>query len=147
MTAKTLVNKYVAREGHRFLFSGPLAECSSCRFRGACVGNLEVGVVYEVVKVYRIVNKCPVLGDVVTVDVEPAKVEVALDSRAAIEGAITTYTHHECRTPCRYGELCRNPLIKSGSRVRVISVSGGVECRIGRNLTRALVVTVAAGPR
>ncbi|MCX8184146.1 MAG: UPF0179 family protein [Sulfolobales archaeon] len=139
---KTLVSKYVAREGYRFLFSGPLAECSNCRFKSACINNLESGVAYEIVKIYGIVNKCPALGEVVTVDVKPAEVEVALDSRAAIENVVTTYTYRNCGVPCRFSELCRNALIVDGSRVRVISIRGGIKCEIGRNLTRAVVVTV-----
>lgn len=144
MTVKTLVSKYVAREGYRFLFSGPTSECLNCRFRFACVNNLREGVPYEVVKVYGIVNNCPALGEVVTVDVKPAEVEVALDSKAAVEGVIATYTHRECGVPCQLSELCRNPLVRSGTKVRVLSVSDRVACRVGKNLTKVLVVTVTS---
>lgn len=141
MMVKTLVSKHVAKEGYRFLFSGPMDECLSCRFRYACVNNLKEGVAYEVVRVYRIVNACPVLGEVVTVDVKPAEVDVALDPRAAIEGAIVTYAHRECGVPCQYSDLCRNPLIKSGTKVRVISVKNKVNCKIGKSLVRATTTT------
>lgn len=141
---KTLISKYVAKAGYKFLFSGPASECSSCRFKYACLGNLEPGVVYEVVKVYNIVNKCPVVGDVVTVDVKPAEIDVAVDPRSAIEGAIVIYRRYECGKPCSFSELCRNPWLKSGSRVKVISVGNRVECRVGRMLFR---VTVLAVPR
>lgn len=141
MIVKTLVSKYVAKEGYEFLFSGPTDECLSCRFRHACVNNLKEGVAYEIVKVYRIINKCPILGEVVTVDVKPAEVDVALDSRVAVEGVIVTYTHRECGVPCQYSELCRNPLVKSGTRVRVISTGDRVPCRINKNLVRAKITT------
>lgn len=136
---KTLISKYVAKEGYKFLFSGPMTECLSCRFKCACVDNLKEGVAYEVVKVHQVVNKCPVLGAVVTVDVKPAEVDIALDPRAAIEGAIVTYFHRDCGVPCRYSELCRNPLIRSGTRVKVISIRGRVTCRINKNLVKATV--------
>lgn len=145
MTAKaikTLVSKYVAKVGHRFLFSGPMSECLSCRFRHACLGNLEAGVVYEVVQTYNIVNKCPVLGEVVTVDVKPAEIDVALDPRAAIEGMVTTYRHIDCKTQCNLSELCRSPWIKDGSKVKVVSVEGRIPCKVGKNLTRVKVVVL-----
>lgn len=139
MIVKTLVSKYVAKEGYKFLFSGPMTECLSCRFKYACVDNLKEGIAYEVVKVYRVVNKCPVLGEVVTVDVKPAEVDIALDPKAAIEGAVVTYTHRSCSAPCRYSELCRNPLVRSGTKVKVVSVGDRVTCRVSKNLVRATV--------
>ncbi|MEM1622893.1 MAG: UPF0179 family protein [Sulfolobales archaeon] len=140
MIVKTLVSRYVAKEGYKFLFSGPMTECLSCRFKYACVDNLREGVAYEVVKVYRVINKCPVLGEVVTVDVKPAEVDVALDPKAAIEGAVVTYTHQNCGAPCRYGELCRNPLVRSKTKVKVVSVGGRITCRTNKNLVKATVI-------
>ena len=139
---KTLVSRYVAKPGHRFVFSGELPECGRCRFRSACVSKLRVGKVYEVVRVYEIVNRCPALGDVLTVDVEPARVEVALSARASIEGAITTYKHITCRTSCRYSELCRSPWIADGSKVKVLSVLEKLECAVCKDLFRVIVVQV-----
>lgn len=139
---KTLVSKHVAKVGYRFVFSGHLDECAGCRFRSACLGNLEVGVVYEVVRVYDIVNRCPAVGDVVTVDVRPAEVEIAVNPRAAVEGIVTTYRHIECRIPCGYAELCRSPWVTSGSKVKVVSVGGKVSCGAGKNIVsvKALVL-------
>ena len=145
MMRKTLISKHVAKVGYRFLFSGPMEECSNCRFRHACVGNLASGVVYEVVRLYDIVNRCPVVGEVVTVDVKPAEVDVAVDPRAAIEGAIVTYRHQGCGAPCPNSELCRSPWIGDGGRVKVISVRGRVECRVGKTLFRVTVLTVPGG--
>lgn len=137
---KTLVSKYVAKPGYRFVFSGELPECARCRFRSACVSKLKVGRVYEVVKVYGIVNRCPALGEVLTVDVELAKVEVALSAKSSIEGAITTYRHIACRTPCRYSELCRSPWITDGSKVKVLAVLGKLDCAAGKDVFKAVVV-------
>jgi len=141
-TVKTLISKYVAKVGHKFLFSGPMGECSSCRFKHACIDNLEIGVVYEVVHVYPIVNKCPVLGEVVTVDVRSAELDIALDPRAAVDGIVTTYRHTDCKTPCSFAELCRNPWIRNGSKVKVVSVNERVPCKAGRNLTKVKVVVL-----
>ncbi len=143
-TTKTLLSRYVAREGYRFLFSGQMDECAECRFRHACVGNLREGAAYEVVKVYGIVNRCPVLGEVVTVDVKPAELSVALDPKAAVEGMLVTYVHRECGVPCRFSELCRNPLVGSGTKVKVLSVGSRVDCKAGKNLVVATVVTASA---
>lgn len=137
---KTLVSRYVAKIGHRFLFSGPMSECLSCRFKHACIDNLEAGVVYEVVQTYNIVNKCPVLGEVVTVDVKPAEIEAALDPRAAVEGIVATYKHINCKTQCSFSELCRSPWIKNGSKVKVISVDGRISCKVGKSLSRVKVI-------
>ncbi len=142
-TVKTLISKYAAKEGYRFLYSGRMEECLGCRFRHACVDNLKEGVAYEVVKVYGIVNRCPALGEVVTVDVKPAEVSVALDPRAAVEGVLVTYTHRECGIPCQFSELCRNPLVRSGTKVKVLSVGGRVSCRAGKSLVAAIVLPAA----
>lgn len=139
---KTLVGRYVAKPGYRFVFSGELPECTKCRFRSACVSKLKVGRVYEIVKIYDIVNRCPALGEVLTVDVVPARVEVALSARSSIEGAITTYRHLVCRTPCKYAELCRSPWIADGSKVKILTVLGKLECTAGKEVFRAIVVQV-----
>ena len=139
---KTLVSRHVAKPGYRFVFSGELPECARCRFKPACVSKLRVGGVYEVVRVYEIVNRCPALGEVLTVDVELAKIEVALSAKSSIEGAITTYRYIACRTPCKYSELCRSPWVADGSKVKVLSVLGKLECAAGRDVFRAVVVQV-----
>lgn len=139
---KTLVGRYVAKPGYRFVFSGELPECASCRFRSACVSKLKVGRVYEIVRVYNIVNRCPALGEVLTVDVVPAKVDVALSARSSIEGAITTYRHILCRTPCKYAELCRSPWIADGSKVKVLVVLERLECAAGKEVFRVTVIQV-----
>jgi uncharacterized protein (UPF0179 family) len=106
------------------------------------VSKLKVGRVYEIVRVYNIVNKCPALGEVLTVDVVPAKVDVALSARSSIEGAITTYRHILCRTPCKYAELCRSPWIADESKVKVLAVLEKLECAAGKEVFRVTVIQV-----
>lgn len=139
----TLVSHITAKEGFKFVFTGPLTECLSCRLKPVCVDKLKLGQVYEVVKVYNIVNKCPINDYVVTVDVKEAEFEVALNRRMAIEGIVVTYSKLTCdKVWCSNYKRCVSNLIVRPVKVKVIKVAGNVQCPRGLGLSNALVKIV-----
>lgn len=125
----TLIGYLTAREGFKFVFTGPSTECTNCRFNYVCNGKLRVGQVYEVVKVYGIRNKCPINEYVTTVEVREATVDLALSSKLVVEGMTLTYVKMVCdRVRCSNYLKCVPELIIRPVKIKVVRVLGRVDC-------------------
>ncbi len=136
----TLISYITAREGFRFVFTGPSKECLGCRFRRVCVDKLKVGQIYEVTKVYGILNKCPINEYVVTVDVKEAEIEVAMSRRTVIEGAIVNYSKMSCdNVKCPNHSRCSSNLVIKPLKVKIVKVLGNVTCPKNLELSNVLV--------
>lgn len=136
----TLISYITAKEGFRFVFTGPSEECLGCRFRRVCVDKLKVGQIYEVKKVYGILNKCPINEYVVTVDVSEAEIEVAMSRKAVIEGAIVSYNKIPCdNVKCPNYSRCSSNLVIKPLKVKIVKVLGNVICPRSLELSNVLV--------
>ena len=137
----TLVSYLVAKEGYTFVFSGPMPECSTCRFKKVCVDRLKKNHVYKIVKVLRIRNRCPVNKYVVTVEVEEVPITVVVPKRLAIDGMIINYEKIKCdNRSCPYYNFCRPKLLPERSRVKIVKVLDRVKCPRGMSLIKVDVI-------
>jgi len=134
-----LVGEAMAKPGIKFVFEGLTSECRKCKFFKVC-SNLTKGRVYEVKRARRIKHKCPLHGNVVVVEVELAKVNAAIKSQIAVEGAIITFRPIECSTRnCQYRILCRPLGLFRGDKCKIIKIKGKIKCPKGLNLYECLL--------
>ncbi len=135
----TLIGKLLARVGWEFIFLGEAAACKRCEFKTVCVENLQPNLRYIITGVKSRAFRCQLHGEVVAVEVEPALVEVAMESRSSHEGAVTLFIQQDCNLTCQNKQLCRPVGLPSGTKVRVESDLGEMRCPIGRRLRKCLV--------
>jgi uncharacterized protein (UPF0179 family) len=139
----TLISYLTAKEGFKFVFTGPTPECLKCRFNYVCNGKLKVGQIYEVVKVYGIRNKCPINEFVETVEVREASIEVAVSRKVAIEDMIISYNKVKCDlSNCSNYSRCVPQLIVRPVKLKVLKVLNSVNCPKRLELSNALVKIV-----
>jgi uncharacterized protein (UPF0179 family) len=139
----TLISYLTAKEGFKFVFTGPTPECLKCRFNYVCNGKLKVGQIYEVVKVYGIRNKCPINEFVETVEVREASIEVAVSRKVAIEDMIISYNKVKCDlSNCSNYSSCVPQLIVRPVKLKVLKVLNSVNCPKKLELSNALVKIV-----
>lgn len=142
----TLVSYLTAKEGFKFVFTGPSTECLNCRFNYVCNGKLKVGQVYEVVKVHNIRNKCPINEYVTTVEVREADVDLAVGKKVAIEGMTLNYSKMSCeRVKCGNYPKCVPDLIVKPVKVKVVRILGSVNCPKKLELSNVQVKIVDVG--
>lgn len=141
----SLVGVNQAKVGYRFVFVGIPQECKSCGLFRVCLGNLELGRVYEVVGVRSMAHDCALheVGARV-VEVRESEVEAALESRVAVEGGIVTFAPIRCvNEGCPYARLCNPVGLRYGDRCKVVKVSEKIRCATcGLSLTRATLLRV-----
>lgn len=145
----TLISYLTAREGFKFVYAGPSPECLNCRFNKVCNSKLEVGQVYEVVKVYGIRNRCPINEYVVTVEVREAVIEVALNRKVAVEGMTLTYVKMVCEdVKCGNHKKCVPELIIKPVKIKVLKTLNNVNCPKKFELvnTQVLIVSTNVKP-
>ena len=137
----TLVGIRQAREGYAFIHRGASPRCRGCERYRVCIGNLEVGRVYEVVGLRERVFPCELHGaGVRVVEVVEADVCTILPPKLAIEGAIITFQPQECdiRT-CRSHELCVPHGLTGGDRCTILEVVESVSCFKDLSLVRVVL--------
>jgi len=128
----TLVGEKLAKPGVEFIYYGPADPCKTCRLARVCVGNLEPGRRYKVLRIRNIEHSCPLHeGKVRVVDVIEPSIEVAVDPRYAIVGSRITLNFIEC------DDLEKQNVIKpeglfEGDVVKILEITGELECD-GRN--------------
>lgn len=138
MVLLTLIGENQAEAGTRFLYLGPLSECKDCRLRGVCF-NLESGCTYEVTMVRPAKHECAIFeGGARVVEVEKRPTLAAIGRKAAIEGSTITFEVVKCdNMGCGNYFLCHPPALRSGTKVRIESIDGEIECPEGEKLARA----------
>jgi len=137
------VGAKLARPGMKFLHGTPNKICKSCKYYRVCMGNLEPGRVYEVVRVRPIKHECPLHeGGVIVVEVKEAEVYALIYRRLAIEGAIITYHPIFCENPCSLSNLCVPLGLKDGDKCKIIKVLEKVDCPLGKPLSKCLLLRV-----
>lgn len=142
----TLISYLTAREGFKFVFTGPSTECLKCRFNYVCNGKLKVGQIYEVVKVHNIRNRCAVNEYVTTVEVREAAVDIAVSRKLAIEGMLLNYSKMSCEyVKCGNHARCVPELIVRPVKVKILQVLNNVNCPKKLELSNVQVKIVDTG--
>jgi len=135
MAAITLISESQAKEGNRFYYLGPQAECADCKLKEVCF-NLEQGSMYEIKAVRGQTHDCAFNEDKVRV-VEIAKVaqRSAVPKKSAIEGGLITFKEQKCgMLECKNYRLCRPYALESGKKYSVTEIEGDAECLLGEKL-------------
>ena len=129
MAIITLVGEKLARPGVEFIFCGPAEPCKTCKLAGVCVGNLEPGRRYKILRVRSMPShSCPLHeGKVRVVEVVEPSIEVAVEPRMAIAGSVIRLKFEDCDERDKQ-ELFRPEGLFEGDQVKVIEVTGEVEC-------------------
>ncbi|WP_297420060.1 UPF0179 family protein [Thermococcus sp.] len=129
MAIITLVGEKLARPGVEFIFYGPAEPCKTCKLAGVCVGNLEPGRRYKILRVRSMPShSCPLHeGKVRVVEVVEPSIEVAVEPRMAIAGSVIRLKFEECGERDKQ-DLFRPEGLFEGDQVKIIEVTGEVEC-------------------
>jgi uncharacterized protein (UPF0179 family) len=137
-TIYTLLSPSVARLGYSFEFLGESEPCGACRHRKSCIGKLENGEVYSVIKVGKNRLECPLIGQQAAVaQIRLAPRLLAVSSRSAVEGMNITVQADD-GLPCGEECLCLPAHVKIGKRYIVERiVKKTFECPYGSS--RSLV--------
>jgi uncharacterized protein (UPF0179 family) len=133
----TIIGKNQARVGFKFLFLGYSNECEDCEFRKACLNNLEQNRAYEVVKITKKKLECKLHGaESRVVEVTEKPVEVAVESRIAIQDAIIKYDQIKCDfMTCENYKKCIPIGLSDGDKCKIFEVIENIECPKGNELT------------
>ncbi|ASJ00879.1 UPF0179 family protein [Thermococcus gorgonarius] len=124
----TLVGEKLAKPGLEFIYYGPAEPCKSCRLARVCVGNLEPGRRYKIVRVRNIEHSCPLHeGKVRVVEVVEPPIEILMDPRSAILGSKVTLKFVDCSDPEKES-LARPEGLFEGDQVKIEEIVGEVEC-------------------
>ncbi|ASJ02986.1 hypothetical protein A3L09_06800 [Thermococcus profundus] len=124
----TLVGEKLAKPGMEFIYYGPAEPCKTCRLARVCVGNLEPGRRYKVVKVRNIEHSCPLHeGKVRVVEVVEPSIEILLDPRTAIVGSKMTLKFVDCEDPEKES-LAKPEGLFEGDTVKILEILDDVEC-------------------
>ncbi|AEC50980.1 hypothetical protein PNA2_0062 [Pyrococcus sp. NA2] len=124
----TLVGEKLAKPGLEFVYYGPGEPCKSCRLARVCIGNLEPGRRYKIVRVRNIEHPCPLHeGKVRVVEVVEPAIEVLVEPRYAIAGSKIKLSFVECNDKNKE-ELIRPEGLFEGDTVKIVEIIGDVEC-------------------
>jgi len=126
----TLVGEKLAKPGVEFIYYGPADPCKTCRLARVCVGNLEPGRRYKVVRVRNIEHSCPLHeGKVRVVEVVEPAIEVAVEPRIAIVGSKIKLSFVDCNDPEKQS-LVRPEGLFEGDSVKILEILGDFECDV-----------------
>jgi uncharacterized protein len=135
----TLIGKRMANVGTEFIFRGPVEECDSCRLKNTCL-NLDKNKKYKVVAVRNgQEHECMVHDTgVKAVDVSPASVVVAIESRKAFNGSRITYDPQKCQESCTLYMECHPEGLVPGDKYTISGVMEDIsgQCEKGLNLKK-----------
>ncbi|HID74039.1 MAG TPA: UPF0179 family protein [Thermoplasmata archaeon] len=139
MTLVTLVGETNAREGFEFIYVGPTPDCRNCKIKNACI-NLERGVRYRITRIRDVVHDCKLHDRVRVVEVEPAPVDMAVESRLAVENTIITVEERRClHLGCEHHPICVPNFFHPG-RYRVVEAGDALTCHRGLDLKAVRLV-------
>lgn len=139
-TIITLLGRDQAREGHRFIYSGPMQECRECQLKNICF-NLEKGRRYRVVKVRDKEHKCSVFSNgVKVVEIEQVHFHAGVSKSMVVEGSVIKFQSLGCGIlGCENWFLTHPPGVDEGTRIKVLKILGDVKCSDDSVFKEALV--------
>ncbi|WP_048152165.1 UPF0179 family protein [Palaeococcus ferrophilus] len=124
----TLVGEKLAKPGVEFIFYGPADPCRTCKLARVCVGNLEKGRRYKVVRIRNIEHSCPLHeGKVRVVDVVEPAIDIAIEPRYAIVGSKMRLSFVNCNDEDKR-EVIRPEGLFEGDTVKIVELVGDIEC-------------------
>ena len=132
MVIITLIGEHLAKEGSVFVYRGPLTECRECKLKAVCF-NLEQGGQYRIKATRDVKHECRMHEEGVrVVEVERLPVRVGVGQRYALEGSTITFEESRCRNlGCASYRVCHPVGVKRGTKCKVRSVLGDIECPEG----------------
>jgi len=132
----TLCGVKQAELGFRFIHLGPAQVCEKCKLFHVCMGNLEAGRVYKIMKVRDKAFACKLHeGGVKVVEVKEAEISGVVNVGMAIEGALVTVYPQNCgRRGCENFSVCNPEGLVPGDKYKIITVNGRTSCPEGRTL-------------
>lgn len=101
------------------------------------MGNLKIGRVYRIVKIYDKLFPCEIYGNVKLAEVKPALILIAYPSSKVISSALMTYSQIPCdKSDCEYSSYCsRVRGLKEGDKFRIVKViEEEIHCKKGYDL-------------
>lgn len=142
----TLIGKDLAKEGVEFVYLGPADECSDCKFKSTCVGNLEEKRKYVITEVKDNEQKCPIHAEnkVIPVEIERAEIDILTTSKNIFEGSTFTFNAPECDENCEFHDLCFPEGLIENDKCIVIKNQGKHkgECKKGFKLNKLTLAFV-----
>lgn len=132
----TLITESQARVGHIFSIV-VTKKCLSCKLFDICIGKLRPGIPYKIVEVRKMKHYCPLIKDYMKVVlVEPQTLQVAIESKKAVEGLIVEYNKNRCNNKsCRYWKYCYKEFIENGAKLKITKINAKIHCPLGFHLT------------
>lgn len=136
----TLIGTSLAKKGLVFTFYGGSNKCESCRFKRTCL-NLEKGRKYEVTNVKRVTHKCPLHKDgrVQTIEVEPATIRTAIETKKAYKGSTIIFRTPNCEIDCENYDICHPEGLYNDDKCQIEEIGPEVVCKNGNNLTEVIL--------
>ncbi len=137
----TIVGKEQARTNFKFIFHGHSSDCRVCKYRKACLDNLEQGRIYSIVKVTKKDLECRLHGGKGrVVEVVEDTIEVAVEARMAIQNALIEFDPIRCNLlKCENYEKCTPIGLFDGDKCKIIKIVSTLECPKGLSLISAFL--------
>lgn len=135
-----MIGDMVAREGHEFVYCGPLTDCRECRLKTICF-NLDQGCRYRIIGVRDVKHDCLIHENGVrVVEVEKIPVTCAIPSKYAIEGSTITHEPIKCNEiGCKNYHLCRPIGSTRNVKYRIVTTKGDIKCPKGDRLVKVVL--------
>ncbi|MHA1313505.1 MAG: UPF0179 family protein [Candidatus Helarchaeota archaeon] len=134
----TMIYFKQAKIGYQFQHIGESKACKSCKLYKACIKNLKLKAIYEVIEVRNKIHYCPLIDDdVKVVKVKELPIDTYIDSSSAFEGAIITYRGHDCSEEnCPHHEKCFDERLVRGRKYKILKIieNKKVQCLKGKAL-------------
>lgn len=136
----TLIGTSLAKKGLVFTFYGGSNKCESCRFKRTCL-NLEKGRKYKITSVKRVTHKCPLHKDgrVQTIEVEPATIRTAIETKKAYKGSTIIFRTPDCEKDCENYDICHPEGLYNDDKCQIEEIGPEVVCKNGNNLTEVIL--------
>ena len=136
----TLIGIKLAKKNREFLFSGPAKECDQCdpSLKSVCIGNLQKGCIYKIIKIRKIKHPCAVHEEgVCVVEVQKVPIKTAIEAKLAYEGAIITFNFPDCNeVSCTNYKYCRPLGLIKEDKYKILKVLDNLPhlCEKGKKL-------------
>lgn len=135
-TIITIIGEKQARVDFKFLFRAYPDDCKDCKYKKACLDNLEQGRVYCVVKVTKKELPCKLHGEKCrVVEVVETPIEAIIETRMSIQDALMEFHPIECDLlSCENYVKCVPFGLFKGDRCKILEVTQNIDCPRGLDL-------------
>jgi len=103
--------------------AGRNEKCRKCRLYKVCIGNLRIGMAYQVIYVRNKKHFCPIIKDYMkVVEVIELPFDLAVSIKQAVNGAIITFSKKCDKRDCDNFDVCNPPGLRKGDKIRILKV-------------------------